>query len=79
MLSIKSINGDFRRNRRIDPVFITVQIIQQNIYNENISAAVPIIMQYLFKLLKIHVPDTYAEEKRKFCEGNSGCAGGGWE
>ena len=61
MLITENVNGNSRRNRRVNPAFITVQIIQQIIYNENTLIQGPIIMQYLFKLLKIHIPDTYEE------------------
>ena len=70
MLITGSIDGGSRRNRRADPVFIAAQLAQQQAHNKNTSEiisapVISIIMQYSPKLLKIHVPDTYAGEKEK--------------
>ena len=63
-------DGNSRRNRRIDSTFIAAQLAQQQAHDENASEATPVpvvptIVQYLSKLLKIHVSDTYAGEKGK--------------
>ena len=70
MLITGSMDGNSRRNRRVNLVFIAAQLAQQQTHDENIPEiisvpVVPTIVQYLLKLLKIHVPDTYAGERGK--------------
>ena len=58
--------GGFRRNRRNNLKFITVQRAQAAANNEIILIIILIIVQYLFKFLKFYISDTYKKQREKF-------------